>query len=476
MWLPRENVPQYTGSLVWDGHVLTLAGAVGAMLGDPFAFSTTPEADALSALFAGIPSSERAQRLERRWAVDERYCNWRASLGTRTTFLEAMRALTPAYVRYHPSWAALVPQPAMRARIEASMNASVELDAREAAAAAAAAEAAAASALARGARTRWAGHARTNCYARFGSGGDLDYSAVGSVDECRAICLRDARCEAIVVKGEAECWTPPSLHADCPPSLHADCPPHCMQVLVLSGRTGIKLRVLREINGRPLDLPSLPNCVRLLSASKLLVGGEQHLSVYDLDEDEETLCLPLASSIHGVAATPHSLLAAAGHRCTMLGKAVPHYSWFEQPAFDTAAYLVADRRNATRCIRQALHAHPGLVNGRDRNGRTFLQLIIQTQHDPELIEVAMAGQHKLSLARDDAGQSALLVALHRNQKAFVRLLLQAVVEGRVSTLPEAMDPLVECFPDISNVHPKAFVQFIRDMPLDEEPQVLDTAL
>ena len=97
----------------------------------------------------------------------------------------------------------------------------------------------------------------------------------------------------------------------------------------------------------------------------------------------------------------------------------------------------------------------------------------QSQHDPELIEVALAGTHKLSLARDDVGQSALLVALHRNQKAFVRLLLQAVVNGRVSSIPAAMEPLVECFTDISNVHPMAFVQFIRDMPLDEEPQVRD---
>ena len=85
--------------------------------------------------------------------------------------------------------------------------------------------------------------------------------------------------------------------------------------------------------------------------------------------------------------------------------------------------------------------------------------------------MALAGEHKLCLARDDVGQSALLVALHRNEKAFVRLLLQAVVSGRIAPIPQAMEPLLECFPDISNVHPKAFVQFIRDMPLDEEPQV-----
>ena len=148
---------------------------------------------------------------------------------------------------------------------------------------------------------------------------------------------------------------------------------------------------------------------------------------------------------------------------------MPHYSWHEQPAFDTAAYLLSDRRTAVRCVRQALCAHPGLVNCRDRKGRTFLQLAVQLHHDPELIDAvrapeaisrtlihamcrrgahtvaaaatartrkmgalrvrvrvrqAMAGQHELSLARDNDGQSALLVALHRNHKAFVRLLLQ----------------------------------------------------
>ena len=60
----------------------------------------------------------------------------------------------------------------------------------------------------------------------------------------------------------------------------------------------------------------------------LLIASEQHLSVYDMNIDDETLCLPLSSSIHGVAATPHSLLAASGHRCTKLGKAMPHYAWY----------------------------------------------------------------------------------------------------------------------------------------------------
>jgi hypothetical protein len=69
------------------------------------------------------------------------------------------------------------------------------------------------------------------------------------------------------------------------------------------------------------------------------------------------------------------------------------------------------------------------------------------------------------------GQSALIVALNRRQKQFVRLLLQAVVAGRVLTLPTALEPLRECFEDIAHVHPKAFCQLIRDMPLDDEPEV-----
>ena len=124
-----------------------------------------------------------------------------------------------------------------------------------------------------------------------------------------------------------------------------------------------------------------------------------------------------------------------------------------------------------RLTAQTLAAHPGLVNARDRRGRTFLQLVVQLHHDPELIEVVMGGSHTLSLARDNHGRSALLVALHRNHKTFVRRLLQAVVAGRVPTLPEALAPLAELLPEISRVHPKAFVQFVRDMPLDEEPQV-----
>ena len=123
---------------------------------------------------------------------------------------------------------------------------------------------------------------------------------------------------------------------------------------VVSGRTGAKLRTIRHIHSRPIDLPAMPNCMRLLSQSTLLVGGEQHLSVYDIEQDAESLCLPTQAPIHAVAATPHSLLAAAGHRCLMLGKTMPHYSWHEQPSFETAAYLLCDRRTALRCVRQVM--------------------------------------------------------------------------------------------------------------------------
>ena len=100
--------------------------------------------------------------------------------------------------------------------------------------------------------------------------------------------------------------------------------------------------------------------------------------------------------------------------------------------------------------------------------KTFLQYAIEKNRDGKLLEALMGGEHKVSMTRDYRGHTALSVAIGRTRKKAVRLLLQAVVEGRISRIPDSMGPILECFVPLVQTYPKLFLRFLREMPLEEE--------
>ena len=119
MRFPRHNVPQYSGNAVWDGNSLTLADAVKAMLGDPFAFGVSPEFDALRHIFQGDDGAEMLRALEHRWHDEPRYPAYESSRGSRNAFLGAISHLTKSWVIHHPTWRTIAPHN-VREHLEAS--------------------------------------------------------------------------------------------------------------------------------------------------------------------------------------------------------------------------------------------------------------------------------------------------------------------------------------------------------------------
>jgi hypothetical protein len=77
--------------------------------------------------------------------------------------------------------------------------------------------------------------------------------------------------------------------------------------------------------------------------------------------------------------------------------------------------------------------------------KTFLQYAIEKTRDGKLLEALMQGEHKVSMTRDARGHTALSAAIARTRKKAVRLLLTAIVEGRISRIPDSMGPVLECF-------------------------------
>ena len=121
MRFPRHNVPQFTGNAIWDGPVLTLGSAVGAMLGDPFEFAVSPELDGLRHVLRGHSNVDMIEAMERRWHDEPRYPAYEMARGTRGAFFDAIRRLSPEYLTSHASWTSLVPEP-MRLPLEEAIR------------------------------------------------------------------------------------------------------------------------------------------------------------------------------------------------------------------------------------------------------------------------------------------------------------------------------------------------------------------
>ena len=109
MRFPRHNVPQYSGNAVWDGNSLTLAIAVKAMLGDPFAFAVSPEFDAVRHVFQGHGHDEMMLSLQHRWRDEPRYPAYEMSRGSRNGFFGAISHLNGRYMTNHRQWTTIVP-------------------------------------------------------------------------------------------------------------------------------------------------------------------------------------------------------------------------------------------------------------------------------------------------------------------------------------------------------------------------------
>ena len=98
---------------------------------------------------------------------------------------------------------------------------------------------------------------------------------------------------------------------------------------------------------------------------------------------------------------------------------------------------------AVRCVAPIVAAHPSILNSRDQaTAKTLLQYAIEKNHNGALLEALLRGNHTVALTRDAAGRTALSVAVERTRKKAVRLLLQAIVEGRISRIPDSMAPVL----------------------------------
>ena len=95
-------VPQYFGNGIWDGRFLSVRSAAAAMLRDPFAFTMSPETEALSRLFGGQSPRQLSDGMRRAWRADARFpADDVSTLRPRIDFFDSLQRLTPAHVATH---------------------------------------------------------------------------------------------------------------------------------------------------------------------------------------------------------------------------------------------------------------------------------------------------------------------------------------------------------------------------------------
>ena len=186
------------------------------------------------------------------------------------------------------------------------------------------------------------------------------------------------------------------------------------------------------------------------------------------------LAIPLENAARCVCATSHSLIAGTGGHALMYGKATGHFGWREPPSFEFVSKLIASDEHGLRCVAPLIAAHPLLPNCLDRHtGKTLLQFAIERSSDEELVSHLLTRSHTLAMTRDVDGNTGLHAAIEMGRRRAVRLLLTAATDGRVSLIPDSLEPIINLFGAIAHQYPAEFFDFLCGMPLDEEKQVLE---
>lgn len=215
-----------------------------------------------------------------------------------------------------------------------------------------------------------------------------------------------------------------------------------------------------------------------LHRNSLAVGLQEAgiVAVYDVTTSIELICLPsVFGAVHSVRLDDEALSFASGHQATMYGGG-GDFAWSQVPDYYVAAALIhGERHISLRCLSSILRRHPEIVNCRHpRDRHTFLQYATEVVTDPAVMALLVEGSvwspaaatsTKIGLLTDSHGETALDSALRLGRRTWVRLLVDAVITGRVLSLPSSLEPVVRCFPTLAREHPKDFIRLICHMPL-----------
>ena len=218
----------------------------------------------------------------------------------------------------------------------------------------------------------------------------------------------------------------------------------------------------------------------LADSSKLAFGGEAStVTVVDTASRETWLQLPVQDTVYEISLSPLSLCFSHGDHGVIFGKGGAHYSWQDQPS--TAVIqsfivsLLSTEDKLLECLSYFIAHHPAIVNSSVSTGhkQSLLQFIVQSVSFQSVLELCLDSEIKAGLQPDVYGRTALDTALEQGKWRSLHLLLDAIVERKFMVVPRSMKGVTASFDTMAQKFPRDFLRFIRNMPLQAEPEVLD---
>jgi len=254
------------------------------------------------------------------------------------------------------------------------------------------------------------------------------------------------------------------------------------------GGTSFMLVVLNGFTGAKLFTIPFSSTVwsvhiaQVGDATMIAVGGEfPTVSVINLETRETEVELPVDGEVSSVFISPISICYASGSCAFLYGAGGTECSWQDRPSFTAMTSMMATLANneemLLRCVDVILHRHPSIVNATPdpstpELGPSLLHWAIETGSSSKLLASLLRARCSLGILPDSRGRTALSPALEQSKSAHIQLLVEALVSGRFSLLPEPMHAVATTFKQWAYRFPSDFLALIGSMSLQPEPEIL----
>lgn len=256
-----------------------------------------------------------------------------------------------------------------------------------------------------------------------------------------------------------------------------------VEVCVLDGRSGLRLWSV-PCAGTVWSLSILDDPESALDAAKMVIGGDFHdVRVIDLATRKCEIHLLQDAVVHSVAITRDAVCFTSGNKAMIYGQGRRHFSWQDQPSFShvtrTMALLSADEHRLP-FFTVLLDQHPTVANTvHHSTGESLMQEVITrgwADYNPHVLKRMLNAQCRIGLQPDSMhGVTAVSYAVALGKLQPLTALLKAIGNGTINPTPACMSLISRSFRRLATKFPAEFLSFLKELPLEDEPEVFDAA-
>jgi WD40 repeat protein len=216
-------------------------------------------------------------------------------------------------------------------------------------------------------------------------------------------------------------------------------------------------------------------------ATHMAFAGEiNKVTVTNLQTQQDVLSLPCEEVVYDVTLSANSICYTNGTWVSLYGQGGTGYGWRDPPSFKVVTGIImstiTDEARLVGCMRLLIDSHPALVNSRHpATDASLLQMVVSRCHNTALLELMLQARCKIGMQSDAYGCTPLKQALKQGKWQALQRLLDALHQQRFTILPDSMRSVTNCFEELAEHYPREFLGYIRSLPLQAEPEILEDA-